>query len=66
MCTLPSNDCKYIFQNIKNGTSIGASDGSLLPQDDMSYSGHSYSMQSWDDNDNRIMGTPLPQSTKTT
>ena len=64
--TIPEDDGKHLWEGIKKGTVIGASDGSLITVQQKSKGGYSYSVQQYNDNEQRIIGhgaTPLSSKT---
>ena len=55
---------EHVYKSIQNGVAIGASDGSVVTIDNEAYGGHSYSIQAWDTDKQRICGeAPTPHST---
>ena len=65
--TLPSDDGKHIGEEMKKGTLVGASDGSLETSNTgWAKGGHSYSIQAYERDDKRVIGYgSTPRSTDT-
>ena len=61
--TVPHDNGHLIIGALKEGTLIGASDGSVIQQDNKTWGGHSYSLQAWNTYDGRMNGNgPTPMT----
>ena len=63
--TIPNDDGSFLWEEMRLNKLVGASDGSIQRRNGKKMGGHSYSLQSYSTNENRITGySATPRSTE--